>query len=573
MSTPNLFNRRKAAKQLRDDQAQYAFDRPHPDHLSNGDESRITNAAGDLSYLGNYNKGFEHDPITGELTADGIASYNEMLTALNSGNPADFEAITLALTPIERKLVNPQAGLAFDLEGPDAVALTVPPAPSIESAQFSGEMAELYWMMLCRDVSFELIQTGGSPLIGQAIDPILDGSLNWTGFTDLRPHLPTDSLGMVTFQTIFRGTSPGCTVGPYISQFLLIGNEYPDTTQYSGGPPTKNPDDGYIRYGTLLIDQRSLFLAPMVNYIGEWNEYIEIQNEKDPYTTAGTRQPLAGAPRFIVAPRDLANYVHYDALYQSYLNACIILLGMSAKLDRGNPYLYSDNQEGFGTFGGPQILSLVTEVATRALKAVWQQKWFVHRRLRPEAGAGIIESNTNQGNSLPINDEIMDAFLALGPFRDLVKDSNGTTTTPVPPSPNFSNLLNQVFPEGSPMHPSYGAGHATVAGACTTILKAFFDESMPFSTAYQAEPVAGTTLITAPLPAGVTLNVGGELNKLANNIALGRNMAGVHYRSDDQVSLELGEALAIQILQEKKPTFNENGFFTLTKFDGTMIKI
>jgi len=75
------------------------------------------------------------------------------------------------------------------------------------------------------------------------------------------------------------------------------------------------------------------------------------------------------------------------------------------------------------------------------------------------------------------------------------------------------------------------------------------------------------------LPAGVTLNVGGELNKLANNIALGRNMAGVHYRSDDQVSLELGEALAIQILQEKKPTFNENGFFTLTKFDGTMIKI
>ena len=568
MSTPNLFNRRKAAKQLRDDQAQYAFDRPHPDHLSNGDESRITNAAGDLSYLGNYNKGFEHDPITGELTADGIASYNEMLTALNSGNPADFEAITLALTPIERKLVNPQAGLAFDLEGPDAVALTVPPAPSIESAQFSGEMAELYWMMLCRDVSFELIQTGGSPLIGQAIDPILDGSLNWNDFTDLRQHLPTDA-GIVTAQTIFRGTAPGCTVGPYVSQFLLIGNEYPDTTQYSGGPPTKNPDDGYIRYGTQVIDQRSLFLAPMVNYIGEWDEYIEIQNGKDPYTTAGTRQPLGGAPRFITTPRDLANYVHYDALYQSYLNACIILLGMSAKLDRGNPYLYSDNQEGFGTFGGPQILSLVTEVATRALKVVWQQKWFVHRRLRPEAGGGIIEAKGHRGAShFPINDQIMAAFAAAGPFEGRVTNSNNA----IMPG-GLTYLLNQVFPEGSPMHPSYGAGHATVAGACVTILKAFFDESMPFSTAYQAEPLVGATLITAPLPIGVTLNVGGELNKLANNIALGRNMAGVHYRSDDQVSLELGEALAIQILQEMKPTYNENGFYTLTKFDGTTIKI
>lgn len=36
-------------------------------------------------------------------------------------------------------------------------------------------------------------------------------------------------------------------------------------------------------------------------------------------------------------------------------------------------------------------------------------------------------------------------------------------------------LLPMAFPEGSPMHPSFGAGHATVAGACTTILKAFFD--------------------------------------------------------------------------------------------------
>jgi len=307
----------------------------------------------------------------------------------------------------------------------------------------------------------------------------------------------------------------------------------------------------------------------MVNYIGEWDEYIEIQNGKDPYTTAGTRQPLGGAPRFITTPRDLANYVHYDALYQSYLNACIILLGMSAKLDRGNPYLYSDNQEGFGTFGGPQILSLVTEVATRALKVVWQQKWFVHRRLRPEAGGGIIEAKGHRGAShFPINDQIMAAFAAAGPFEGRVTNSNNA----IMPG-GLTYLLNQVFPEGSPMHPSYGAGHATVAGACVTILKAFFDESMPFSTAYQAEPLVGATLITAPLPIGVTLNVGGELNKLANNIALGRNMAGVHYRSDDQVSLELGEALAIQILQEMKPTYNENGFYTLTKFDGTTIKI
>lgn len=567
MSTPNLFDRRKAAKQLRDDQAQYAYDRPHPDQISNSDESTIVNGAGDLSYLGNFNKGFEHDPASGELTAAGIDSYNEMLVALNSGLPADFENISMFFNPPERKFVNPQAGLAYDLEGPDALAVTVPPAPNVESAQYSGEMAELYWMMICRDFSFDQFTLGGgAPIqIQDALNAAIAGSMNWNGFTDLRPHVPTDATGQVTGQTLFRGIAPGCTVGPYISQFLLIGNEYPDSTQYSGGI-IHNPMDGYIRYGTQVIDQRTIELNAGINFMGAWPEYINIQNGMDPYN-AGIMNQDTGNTRFILTPRDLANYVHYDALYQAYLNACIILLSMSARVDRGNPYLYSDNQDGFGTFGGPHILSLVTEVATRALKVVWQQKWFVHRRLRPEAGGGIIESVGNMGNVLPINQEIMNAFGAAGNFQNYVMNANNVTI----PAGGPTYLLNQVFPEGSPMHPSYGAGHATVAGACTTILKAFFDESMPMNTLYQADPATtGTTLIPV---GGVRSNVGYELNKLAYNIALGRNMAGVHYRSDDQVSLELGEALAIQILQEMKPTYNENGFFTLTKFDGTMIKI
>ena len=40
-------------------------------------------------------------------------------------------------------------------------------------------------------------------------------------------------------------------------------------------------------------------------------------------------------------------------------------------------------------------------------------------------------------------------------------------------------LLSQVYPEGSPNHPTYTSGHATVAGACATILKAFFDKYHP----------------------------------------------------------------------------------------------
>ena len=48
------------------------------------------------------------------------------------------------------------------------------------------------------------------------------------------------------------------------------------------------------------------------------------------------------------------------------------------------------NTGGFALWGGPHILSLVTEVATRALKAVRYQKFNIHLRLRPEALAARV---------------------------------------------------------------------------------------------------------------------------------------------------------------------------------------
>jgi hypothetical protein len=68
--------------------------------------------------------------------------------------------------------------------------------------------------------------------------------------------------------------------------------------------------------------------------------------------------------------------------------------------------------------------------------------------------------------------------------------------------------------------------------------------------------------------------VGGELNKIANNVALGRDMAAVHWRSDATQALLLGETLAISILRDQRRTFNESfDGFTFTKFDGTTITV
>ncbi len=66
---------------------------------------------------------------------------------------------------------------------------------------------------------------------------------------------------------------------------------------------------------------------------------------------------------------------------------------MEAPFDPDLPFQLPDSidkQTGFAQFGPPHILNLVSEVATRALKAVRFQKYNVHRRVRPEVVAGWI---------------------------------------------------------------------------------------------------------------------------------------------------------------------------------------
>jgi hypothetical protein len=99
---------------------------------------------------------------------------------------------------------------------------------------------------------------------------------------------------------------------------------------------------------------------------------------------------------------------------------------------------------------------------------------------------------------------------------------------------------------------------------------AFFDESFVIPTPVQADR-NGANLLA--LPAGTALTVGDELNKLAANISIGRNAAGVHWRSDYTEALRLGEKIAVELLREQKLTYNEDHHLTVTRFDGTGIVI
>src|SRR6185369_11752387 len=118
--------------------------------------------------------------------------------------------------------------------------------------------------------------------------------------------------------------------------------------------------------------------------------------------------------------------------------------------------------------------------------------------------------------------------------------------------------------------PAYPAGHAVIAGACATILKACFAESFVIPNP-QVPSEDGGQLVRY---AGSDLTVGNELDKLAENIAMARNFAGVHWRSDGVEGLKLGEDVAIALLRETRAMNRETfGGFALTKFDGAKITV
>ncbi len=402
-----------------------------------------------------------------------------------------------------RPLVNPLAGVSFDTEGPDPHEHPLLPPPTLNGEQF-WEMRELYWMALLRDVPFAA--WADHKLVTRAADD-LDGA----------PGKPAEALSAKTIDpaTLFRGMAPGDAAGPYLSQFLLQT----------------------VRFGTFEYEQRQHTAPPGIDHLTEWGAWLAVQDGapvdpgRDALDTSGT---------YIRNLRDLATYVHFDQLHQAYFNAGLILIEGGYPLDSGNPYKGNPHQDGFGTFGGPALLVLLSEVATRALKAVWFNKWFVHRRMRPEEFGGRIEAGRTAAD--------------FGQAVELVRARTGTA------------LLPMAFPEGSPTHPAYGAGHATVAGACVTILKAWFDTGCEMRNPVVASP-DGRSLL--PYLGGESLKVGGELNKLAANISLGRNAAGVHWRSDYTESIRLGELVALEILRQHTATFAETGAsFTVPLFRG-----
>src|SRR5271154_694000 len=489
-------------------------------NVNNGDQARYAD------HGGTYTKGLAHDAY-GRVTA---ASFASLETALNTGKFSAFEEIIVGGT---KTLNCPQAAYAFNLAGPDGAQFgqpQVPPAPPIAGAVSGTELLEHYWAALLNDVNFT--DYDSNPL-AQAAAAELGSQPSYLG--------PRTSGGQVTPDLLFRGNFPGETQGPYTSQFFV--------------QPTF--------FGSQPISQLQKTFVPGVEYGTNVTEWLQIQNGQP------TGRNLAFDPtlRYRRNGRDYAAYTHVDVLYQAYFTAFLVLAGLGAPLNPGNPYVGSKTENGFGTFGPPDFAASIGDIASKALNAVWYQKWLVHLRPRPEATGGQVQL-VKTGQSA---------------FTDVIP--NATVLNSVGLQTSFNKfgtwLLPLAFPEGSPTHPAYPTGHGTVGGACITLLKFFFDgnqliqpllEAVGSSVSVPSED--GLTLLPYTGADAGSLTVSGELNKLGHNVTFGHGIhAGIHWRSDSDTSMLLGEAVALSFLKAKAKTYNEPFTVKITKFDGTTATI
>jgi hypothetical protein len=555
-----------------------------------------------------FGKSLEHDHETGLPTPE---TYEALVTACETGegydriqqaslDTYDFDtgggADTIDVSRIvddvrnlsPKPLVQPESARTYQMQGASTAQLRIARSPAFDSEQTGAEMVELYWRALTRDVPFH--EYDGDDLVEDAAEELddLDGYRGPGSGAD-------DASDAVTTDNVFRGITPGCQKGPYVSQLLWKERKL-----------GAGPEDQKIQPQVAETTPR--------DYLTTVDDWLKVQNGVVPAVDRNLPgNEYADTRRHIITGRDMCERVHDDPPFRQLQKAAQVLVySMQAPLAEGLPYtlkpfekrnLFDDVVEGtdlvderpqsrrdtdaflsqmrlpFNDFGPLFVEKKVIEASEHGQKAAWHKKWNVHRRLRPEEYGGRVQAMWPGADREGRDLRAPEAY----PIPDTLLDSEALEKT----YDRFgSYLLPQAYAEGSPTHPSYPAGHSVVAGAGVTVLKALFDGDYVIPADEKVVPTAdGTELMTADDTTDERvafahdihdeLTVRGELNKLASNMALGRNRAGIHYRSDGIEGLRLGEQAAIRFLEDQLSLPGTPGGIRLTfeSFDGERVTV
>ena len=275
-----------------------------------------------------------------------------------------------------------------------------------------------------------------------------------------------------------------------------------------------------------------------------------------------------------------------DPLFQFYYNAALVAQSYGI----GIHTFKSARIHPFAVTGHPDVLGAVAGVSIYALRASFHSKWYKGLKIRPEVLAQIID-HADRGVYDSIGMPDLDSIKTHMEYGRATLEAVAADNLALNPAAEpGSRLLKTNYPEGSPVHPSWPAGHAGIAGACVTVMKAMLvchdsdGARLPWINGASGKRPAlihsldGDGTVDYTDPDATECTIVGELNKLASNVSLGRDMAGVHYRCDGKCGILQGEAVAISYLVDKLNEYHEMDIgamdgWVLEKFDGTKVRI
>ena len=489
----------------------------------------VNNDIATLNTPAMFSKTLDHDATT---LLPNEADVVKLALAMERGTKQDLENVSLSPNAT-RKLANPLGAFAHECMGQEPYGMTMPACPTLDSEHGAGEMVEVYEMNIQRDTPFDTLNFGGADT---AADRAVT-NLNAFGAEYKGPVNPTS--GALTRAELFRGVAPGCLTGPYVSQFLahdFAMGAHTITQKY-------NVHNGI--YGNTKANFKSIA-----------DGAVPVAQQAD------------SAPQYIYNGKGLGTLVHSDFVYQHFYYASAMLAHGGT---RHSAYTDVDpsNSGAFLTNGGPAFQApAVAAVSGHALTAAWVQKWRHHLKLRPETMAARVVTGKDGSTGVFYNSALVTNAQST---LDAVKAFN------VANGGDNAEFLPLLYAEGSPTHPAYPAGHAVIAGANATILKLIYaDTNWSTMGNYSAvqHSTDGNSLVAYSRPDAGDLTVHGELNKLAANIAIGRNIAGVHYRADGDCGMMLGQKVAIEYFRDYlKRQIELRGDITIVGFDGVSVTV
>ena len=453
------------------------------------------------------------------------------------------------------KLVDVHCIFDIELESKFKSSFVIPNAPDFTSLQSAAELLEVYAMSLMRNFNFTLFdsksfQYDSMPSNAKSYINYILGTLNVNWIQNNLNAPPLRGNRTITTDTLYRGNTQGDLIGPYISQFLYyetaIGNFKLEQ-----------------KYQCLDIDE-NINIIDISNtpfYFGQTEAYFrEIWN--------GTLKSssLPTIPKYITCLLDMAMYINRDQIWEAIFIAVTLLLTRNVAIG-----FHTSSRSTSGKFinlGVNDLYYLMMKATKLAMNSAWVWKWS-QLRPRPEEMAYQVHltktytATQMNGSSVQFPQDLLNHPI----LTEISNDNHGRFLMPL------------GYSQGSPFHPAYPAGHAVIAGAMATIAKAWFNCDWEIPAV--VPNINGDNLILYKTKDNsledsngvVYLKIGDELDKLATNCSNSRCMAGIHYRSDADAGLLLGEQVAIEVLKDEVQKYSDNIAFVLRKRNGEEVTI